>query len=91
MHNIKKRLVSAFLLFAMALSFYPSAFAANESQIDTATSSTVTSKVNVDSSTSSSVTSKADDATDADDLYADKHKEGYRQSVPLCKTYAGKQ
>lgn len=67
MHNIKKRLVSAFLLFAMALSFYPSAFAANESQIDTATSSTVTSKVDVDSSTSSSVTSKADDATDADD------------------------
>ena len=66
MHNIKKRLVSAFLLFAMALSFYPSAFAANESQIDTATSSTVTSKVDVDSSTSSSVTSKADDATDAD-------------------------
>lgn len=47
MHNIKKRLVSAFLLFAMALSFYPSAFAANESQIDTATSSTVTSKVDV--------------------------------------------
>lgn len=45
MHNIKKRLVSAFLIFAMALSFYPSAFAANESQIDTGSSSTVTSKV----------------------------------------------
>ncbi|RHQ81434.1 hypothetical protein DWX95_09730 [Butyricicoccus sp. AF22-28AC] len=45
MHNIKKRLVSAFLLFAMALSFYPAAFAANGSQIDTGSSSTVTSKV----------------------------------------------
>lgn len=67
MHNIKKRLVSAFLLFAMALSFYPSAFAANESQTDTATSSTVTSKVDVNSSTSSSVTSKMDDASDATD------------------------
>ena len=81
MHNIKKRLVSAFLLFAMALSFYPSAFAANESQIDTGTSSTVTSKVDVDSSTSSSasssadadsstssnVTSKVDDASSEDD------------------------
>lgn len=67
MHNIMKRLVSAFLLFAMALSFYPSAFAANESQTDTATSSTVTSKVDVNSSTSSSVTSKMDDASDATD------------------------
>ena len=63
MHNIKKRLVSVFLLFAMALSFYPSAFAANESQTDTATSSTVTSKVDVNSSTSSSVTSSADEVS----------------------------
>ena len=63
MQNIKKRLVSAFLLFAMALSFYPSAFAANESQTDTGSSSTVTSKVDVVSSTSNSVTSSVDDAS----------------------------
>lgn len=63
MHNIKKRLVSAFLLFAMALSFYPSAFAANESQMDTGSSSTVTSKVDVDSSTSNNATSSVDDTS----------------------------
>lgn len=67
MHNIKKRLVSAFLLFAMALSFYPSAFAANESQMDTGSSSTVTSKVDVDSSTSNNATSSVDDTSSETD------------------------